>query len=74
MAFVSPNPTMGNVAVSANVEDGEVVVFDMFGKEVATAKVSEYHANLDLSDYASGVYMVRITGGSGMTTVRIVKQ
>lgn len=74
VAFVSPNPTMGNVAVSANVEDGEVVVFDMFGKEVATAKVSEYHANLDLSDYASGVYMVRITGGSGMTTVRIVKQ
>ena len=74
VAFVSPNPTMGNVAVSANVEDGEVVVFDMFGKEVAMAKVSEYHANLDLSDYASGVYMVRITGGSGMTTVRIVKQ
>lgn len=73
-ASVSPNPTTGLVAIEANIANGEVVVFDLFGKQVASALVEEGRAELDLGECAQGVYVARIIGANGSTTVKLVKE
>lgn len=73
-ASVSPNPTTGSVKVETNAADGEVVVFDLFGRQMKSAALHEGHAELDLGTFAKGVYVVRIASESGMTTIKLVKE
>ena len=70
----SPNPTSGKVVVEANANDGQVVVFDMLGKQMLTAPVAEGHAEIDLSTFAKGVYVARISSEIGTSTIKLVKE
>ena len=70
---VSPNPTSGRLIIEANAVDGEVVVFDLFGRTIASGLLHEGRAVLDLSSATQGIYVVRVTGQNGVTTVKITK-
>lgn len=74
VAAVSPNPASDRVTVETNISNGNVAVFDMFGKQVMTSVVVDGRAELDISGFAQGVYMVRVSDVSGMTTIRVVKE
>ena len=71
---VSPNPTSGHVMVEANATDGEVVVFDPFGRQMISAALSDGRAELDLSGVAKGVYVARIASETDTTTIKLVKE
>ena len=73
-ATVSPNPTTSNVTIDANAANGEVTVFDLFGRQVMSATLLEGRAELDLSDVAKGVYVARISSDNGVATVRLIKE
>lgn len=73
-ASVLPNPTQGKVIVEANVAEGEVAVFDLFGKEVFSTRLREGRAELDLSGVAKGVYVARITSATDSITIKLVKE
>ena len=73
-ATVSPNPTTGNVMIEANASDGEVVVFDLFGRQVMSATLREGHTEIDLSGVIEGVYVARIASETGTTTIKLVKE
>ena len=73
-ATVSPNPTTGWVVVETNANEGQVIVFDMLGKQMLTASVSDGRAELDLSAFAKGVYVARISSEVGTTTIKLVKE
>ena len=72
-ASVCPNPTTGMVMVEA-AADGEVAVFDLFGRQVAEARLVEGRAELDLSGCANGVYVARVMGDAGIATLKLVKE
>jgi hypothetical protein len=74
VAMVSPNPTSGNVMVEANATDGEVVVFDLFGRQIMSATLYDGRAELDLSGIVKGVYVARIASETGTTTIKLVKE
>lgn len=74
VAAVSPNPSTGRVMVETNANEGIVVVFDMLGKQLLTAPVMEGHAELDLSAFAEGVYVARISTEIGTSTIKLVKE
>jgi len=73
-ATVSPNPTTGRVMVETNANEGQVVVFDMLGKQMLTASVIDGRAELDLSAFAKGVYVARISSETGTSTIKLVKE
>ncbi len=73
-ATVSPNPTTSNVTIDANAANGEVTVFDLFGRQVMSATLLEGRAELDLSDVAKGIYVARISSDHGVATVRLIKE
>jgi hypothetical protein len=60
--------------VETNAADGEVVVFDLFGRKMKSAALHEGHTELDLGTFAKAVYVVRIASESGMTTIKLVKE
>ena len=74
VATVSPNPTTDKVTVGTNANDGQVVVFDMLGKQMLTATVVDGRTELDLSTFAKGVYMARISSEIGTRTIKLVKE
>ena len=71
---VSPNPTSGIVTIEANSVDGEVTVLDLFGRKITYTTLREGRAEVDLSDCAKGVYMVRILSEAGTRTIKLVKE
>lgn len=71
---VSPNPTNGIITVNANISDGNVIVFDMVGKVVLSEIIVDGQAEIDLSEFADGVYFVKISDDNDMKTIKIVKR
>ena len=74
VASVSPNPSSSSVTIEANTAKGEVLVFDLFGRQVMSATLLEGRAELDLNDVAKGVYVARISSDNGVATVRLIKE
>ena len=73
VATVTPNPAKEKAVIETNVLSGEVTIFDLYGKEIASALLSEGRVEMDLDGFAKGVYVVRISGDAGMTTIKLVK-
>lgn len=73
-ASVSPNPINGKATITANVTDGEVVVYDLLGKPATVAKLMNGQAEIDLNHVAEGVYMARINSAEGITVIKLVKE
>lgn len=74
VALVNPNPATDKVTIEASVNTGEVIVFDLFGKQVTKAALHNGRVELDLSGFAQGVYMARIMSDKGMITKKLIKE
>lgn len=71
---VSPNPATDKVVLLSNMEEGEVHIFDLFGKKLASAKIHGGRAEMNLEGFACGIYMARITSDYGTTTIKLMKK
>ena len=77
---VYPNPTAGvvNVQLTMNNQpliNGEIQLYDMYGKWLKTVKVEGKVTELDLSTFAAGVYFVKAIDGQQLIGVRkVVKE
>ena len=77
---VYPNPTADKVNVQLTVDneslnDGEIQLYDMYGKWLRTIKVTGKVTEIDLSSFAAGVYFVKAVEGQQLIGVRkIVKE
>jgi len=73
-----PNPTRGqfNLARMDAASEVEVSVLDLQGKvlTVATWNAGSESLGIDLSSFANGVYMVRLTSEEGSRTLRVSVQ
>jgi hypothetical protein len=77
--LVSPNPTPGPINISftvTNTADLTFEVYDIVGqllyKQVYPAYIGSYSGQLNLSGYADGVYILKITHGDNTTLKKIV--
>ena len=71
---VSPNPTNGKITVNANISEGNVIVFDIVGKQVLSEIIVDGRAEIDMSGFAEGVYFMKISDESNVKTVKVVKR
>jgi len=70
--LVYPNPTGSKVSIDSSLPIDKIHVYDMTGQAIGRYKgISE----IDISTYASGVYIFRIYGSDGSFVIKkIVKQ
>ncbi|MBO4232273.1 MAG: T9SS type A sorting domain-containing protein, partial [Bacteroidales bacterium] len=67
---VYPNPAT-NVINVANAENAQVSVFDINGKLMVSVESASANQTIDASNFANGLYFVRITDGNNVVTKKI---
>jgi len=75
IANVYPNPTDGLFSLEFETEGVyNLTLTDMSGKILFHETVTGQSVQIDISNYAAGVYLLIINNGKGQTTKRIVKE
>jgi len=71
-----PNPADHYIelTINSNVEVKEAVVFNAFGQMIQTVELNNNHARIDLSNMASGMYFVRVSGDNATATKKFIKK
>jgi hypothetical protein len=77
--IIYPNPSKGIFAISYKLlANAKIQVYDVLGREIMplnTTYTGIYHATIDVSNLASGMYFLKVTNtNSKMKTVKFVKQ
>lgn len=70
-----PNPAEDIVNIELSIDDAATIeLFNMEGKMLQQVQASGRISQLNVSEYASGTYLVRVTVGTQSTTQQIVKK
>jgi hypothetical protein len=73
-----PNPTYGNITLISNGNDNKDHLVEVYAADGKLVR-SEMHAagepvEVNMTTFAEGIYMIRITTGTAVSTVRVIKQ
>ncbi|WP_299123706.1 T9SS type A sorting domain-containing protein [uncultured Winogradskyella sp.] len=73
---ISPNPAKNtlNIKLSEKKTDLRVEVFDVLGKRVYKGLLTQLESSVDVSNWKSGVYLVRVSDNETAHTKRFIKQ
>ena len=72
---VYPNPTSGIVTMEVNPENfqtAEIQIFDIYGRQLQVMPVTGEKAGTDLSQYATGIYIIKIMDSGKVVAVKKV--
>ena len=68
-----PNPTKAAVNIVCDDELQRIEVYNRLGQQLDIVRLhGEHHTMLNTSDYASGIYMLRVVSTQGVTTKQLV--
>ncbi len=70
LVTVYPNPNAGvfNIEIEGNTEKSEITIYNGLGVLIKTIENSEKTNLIDLSQYSSGVYMIKVNVGNKIIT------
>lgn len=73
---ISPNPAKNklNIVLPQGSGDTNLEVFDVLGKRVYKGQLTQLESSVNISNWRSGVYLVRISNDQGTQTKRFIKQ
>ena len=72
---IYPNPATSTCTVSCDVAGSEILLYDLCGKQLLRQTMTSHTLELNLSDYADGIYFVRvITDGKMIANSKLVKE
>jgi photosystem II stability/assembly factor-like uncharacterized protein len=66
-----PNPASTILLVDSDATINELRVFDLLGQMVYAASVENHTAQINVSDWKNGVYLIQILTSNGMETHRV---
>ena len=69
-----PNPVKDVLNLSYDKEITNVSVFNLLGQQVSTTSVGATTASIDMSGLASGGYVVKVTAGDQVKTIKVIKE
>ena len=72
---IFPNPVQETLYVESDNEIRSIAICNSFGSTIKTISPKDYSAKLDLFNVASGIYVIKVTLGTGKTlTQKLVKE
>ena len=77
LVAVYPNPTQAIIELrldETKLQINECQLFDIYGKLLKIVPVSSDHTQIDVSDFANGIYFIRIESKVGTITKKFVKK
>ena len=74
-AFLAyPNPVKDVLNLEYNSEISSVKVINLLGQEVISRNINANSAQVDMSQLSAGAYIVNVTVGNAVKTIKVVKQ
>lgn len=73
---IVPNPSKNwlNIKLGNYIDDLKVEVFNVLGKRVYAGMITQLNASVNVSNWNSGVYLVRLSNDKTTHTKRFIKQ
>ncbi len=71
---VYPNPVKDILNFNAETSISTVQVTNLLGQEMVAKSINANQGSIDLSNLATGSYMVKLTSESGVKTIKVIKQ
>jgi len=73
---INPNPSSDqlNIELPSTIDYARLQVYDVLGKQIISKEISGIEANVNVSNWNNGIYIVRVTFGDSSQTKRFVKQ
>ena len=73
---ISPNPSKDklNIKFQSVNEDLKLEVFDVLGKLIYRGEITQLESSVNISNWKSGVYLVRVSNNKTTQTKRFIKQ
>jgi hypothetical protein len=73
---ISPNPGRNtlNLKVPQVQSNMVVTVYDVLGKKIYQNEINQLRSSVDVSQWRSGIYLVKVTDGQSTQTKRFIKQ
>lgn len=69
-----PNPVLHNLTISNTSEIDEVEIYSPSGTTVLSKKINSDHAEIDLSNVSTGVYVLKVKSEGKTKTIKILKK
>jgi hypothetical protein len=69
-----PNPAKGNVLITVDYTElgGQIIVTDLFGKQVKTQTLSLGNNHIDVTAFSKGAYLVTVITKDGKLTKKLI--
>ena len=68
-----PNPTNGNNIYFSVTEDATIHVYNILGKLMQSSEVTKSKNSINISDFAKGIYLLKISSGKQFITKKLIK-
>ena len=69
-----PNPVKNVLNISYSSDITSVAVFNLLGQQVIAKDVNSTTGTIDMSNLADGAYIVNVTAGSHVKTIKVIKK
>ena len=70
----APNPAKNEINLSAAKKIEKVEIFNLLGKKSLSTKVNSLNSTLDISNFASGIYLMQVTIDNAVNSYKIIKE
>jgi hypothetical protein len=71
--LITPNPASNYLTIEIN-QKSEIEISNIEGQIIKRIKIKDNKTDIDISDFSSGVYIVRVQTDRGITTEKFVKE
>ncbi len=71
---ITPNPIQNWVTITAANSISEVQLFDIGGRKIATVLGNSNNMNMDMSQFSSGMYFIKVMAGITTETLKVFKK
>jgi hypothetical protein len=73
---ISPNPARSSLKlrIPSVKSDMSLTVYDVLGKKIYQGVITQLESLVDVSNWKSGIYLVKVTDGQSTQTKRFIKQ
>lgn len=69
-----PNPVKNVLNLSYNQEITNVEVYNLLGQRMSANAIGANQGQIDMSNFASGTYIVRVTADNQVKTIKVIKE
>ena len=69
-----PNPTSSRLTISAQSTIKSAAIYNLLGKEVMNLEINKNSESIDVSNLASGMYLIRYSLDNAIGTAKFIKQ